>query len=74
MSKPDLVNHPPHYTHSKIEPIDVIEDWGLGYHDGNALKYIARYKHKGNPVQDLKKAVWYLNRLIAKMEKSHGER
>ena len=59
----DLINHPPHYTQGSIEPIDVIEDWELGFCDGNALKYIARWRHKGG-IEDLKKAVWYLNRLI----------
>lgn len=68
-SKVDLINHPPHYTHGTIEPIDVIEDWQLGYHLGAAVKYIARHKHKGTPLQDLKKASWYLNRLIGKMER-----
>jgi Uri superfamily endonuclease len=64
----DNINHPPHYTKGKIEPIEVIEDWGLGYCDGAALKYIARYKHKGDPLSDLKKARWYIDRLIYIME------
>jgi len=38
----DNINHPSHYTFGKIEPIDVIEDWGLPYHLGNTVKYIAR--------------------------------
>lgn len=64
----DVVNHPPHYTHSTIEPIDVIEDWGLGFHLGNALKYIARADHKGTKSLDLKKAVWYLERELERSE------
>ncbi len=60
----DPVNHPKHYTHGQYEAIDVIEDWGLSYHEGNALKYICRAKFKGNYVEDLKKAVWYLQRAI----------
>lgn len=64
----DNVNHPPHYNQGSIEPIDVIEDWGLGFCDGNALKYIARFRHK-NGVEDLRKARWYLDRLIQQMEK-----
>ena len=64
----DNINHPPHYTKGKIEPIEVIEDWGLGYCDGGALKYIARYKHKGDPLSDLKKARWYIDRLISGFE------
>ena len=64
MNAPDMVNHPPHYTKGRIEPIDVIEDWGLNYHCGNALKYIARHEHKGEPIRDLEKAIWYLRREI----------
>lgn len=65
----DSINHPKHYTQGKIESIDVVEDWNLGFHDGNALKYIARWRHKGG-VEDLKKAAWYLNRLISSLSKS----
>ena len=59
------IDHPKHYTHGSIECIDVIEDWQFGYHEGNALKYLCRWKHK-NGVEDLKKARWYLDRLIKK--------
>lgn len=66
---PDPINHPPHYNHGIIEPIDVIEDWKLPYHLGNAVKYIARAGHKTeDPREDLKKAAWYLNRYIEKEE------
>ncbi len=64
----DPVTRPAHYNQGKIEPIDVIEDWQLGYHDGNAVKYLSRWRHKGG-VEDLKKARWYLDRLIASLEK-----
>ena len=64
---PDPVNHPAHYNTGKIEVIEVIEDWKLGFHDGNAVKYIARAAHKGNRLQDLQKARWYLDRLITKL-------
>lgn len=64
----DVVNHPSHYTQGKIEVIDFIEDQKLGFHEANAVKYIARAKHKGNELQDLKKAAWYLNRRIEKLE------
>jgi hypothetical protein len=67
----DQINHPPHYTFGKIEPIDVIEDWQLGFCTGNALKYIARAKHKGSEIIDLEKARWYLDREIARL-KSQG--
>lgn len=58
----DAVNHPSHYTHGKFEVIDVIEDWQLGFNDGNAVKYIGRHRHKANPKEDLKKALWYIAR------------
>lgn len=58
----DYVNSPKHYTQGRYECIDVIEDWGLGYHLGNAIKYICRSDHKGNKQKDLEKAIWYLER------------
>lgn len=64
----DAVNHPAHYTTGKIEVIDAIEDWKLGFHEGNVVKYIARAKHKGRELEDLKKAAWYLQRKIEKLE------
>ncbi len=59
----DMVNKPPHYDLG-IEPIVVIEAWGLGFCLGNAVKYIARAEHKGTLIQDLQKARWYLDREI----------
>lgn len=53
---PDPINHPPHYTAGRFEVIDVIEDWDLGFCLGNAIKYIARARHKGAYLEDLKKA------------------
>lgn len=64
----DPVNHPPHYNKGKIEPIDVIKDWGLGFCLGNTVKYIARCFHKGSTIQDLEKARWYLDREIADLK------
>lgn len=58
----DPVNHPSHYQGKKFESIDIIEDFDLGFHLGNAIKYILRAGKKGNKVQDLKKAIWYLER------------
>jgi len=69
VSMGDIINHPPHYNFGTFEVIDVIEDWKLEYHEGNCIKYIARAKHKGNELEDLKKAQWYLNRKISKLEK-----
>jgi len=62
--KPDLVNRPAHYTHGGVETIDVIDAWGLGFCLGNVVKYISRAEHKGTPVQDLEKALWYLKHEI----------
>lgn len=64
----DPVNHPPHYTHGGIETIDAIEAWDLGFCLGNAVKYISRAGHKGDALEDLKKARWYLDREIARRE------
>ena len=60
------VDHPKHYNAGKIEVIDAIEDWGLGFHLGNVVKYITRADHNGNRKEDLLKAQWYLNRAIEK--------
>lgn len=65
----DVVNHPSHYTRGNIEVIDFIEDQQLPYHLGNVVKYIARAGFKGDKVEDLKKAQWYLNRYIRTLEK-----
>ena len=66
----DTVNHPSKYTDGKIEVIDFIEDKGLNFHRGNAVKYIARAgkKDKYKEVEDLEKAVWYLNREINRLK------
>jgi len=58
------VDHPKHYNAGKYEVIDVIEDWKLGFHLGNVVKYIARAEHKADALEDMKKARWYLNRAI----------
>lgn len=70
----DTVNSPSHYNQTKIEAIDIIEDVTAGYqsnvkyHIGNAIKYLIRAPFKNNTVEDLKKAVWYVNRAIEKLE------
>lgn len=63
------VNHPKHYTQGQYEVIDVIEDWNLGFHLSNAIKYIARANYKGNKEEDLKKALWYIQREIGLSKK-----
>lgn len=60
----EAVDHPEHYNQGAFETIDVIEDWGLNFNVGNAVKYISRYEHKNNPKEDLRKAIWYLEREI----------
>jgi hypothetical protein len=64
--EPNTVDHPAHYNVGKIEAITVIEDWNLGFNLGNCLKYLARADHKGKPVEDLEKALWYLQRELAR--------
>ena len=64
------VDHPSHYNVGKIEVIDAIEAWGLNFSLGNAVKYIARADHKGEPIEDLEKARWYIEREI---ERRKGE-
>lgn len=61
---PDPVNHPAHYTTGGIETIEFIEAKKLGYNLGNVVKYITRADHKGNKLEDLRKAQWYLSREI----------
>jgi hypothetical protein len=75
-SAPDMINSPPHYTGARfrgqpIEPIDVAESFGLvdNNYRATAFYYIVRAGKKGPPVEDLKKAVWWLNREIARMER-----
>lgn len=60
------VTHPKHYNSGKIEVIEAIEDWKLGFHLGNAVKYVARAGKKdvAKTVEDLEKAVWYIQREI----------
>ncbi|QII11220.1 hypothetical protein KsCSTR_18410 [Candidatus Kuenenia stuttgartiensis] len=59
----DNINHPPHYQANGMEVIDVIEAFGLGFHMGNAVKYILRAgKKTDNPKEDVQKAIWYLER------------
>lgn len=69
----DFVNHPPHYNRKGIECLDAIEasmeeeEW-KGYLKGNTMKYLWRYTYKGNAVEDLRKAEFYLKKLIKQVE------
>lgn len=68
VSTEDLINHPAHYAEGREhEPIDVIIDWNLNYAEGNIVKYISRWRRKGG-VEDLKKARFYINKLIESEE------
>lgn len=59
---------PDHYAYSDHEPDDVVESWGLNYRLGQVIRYLCRYQRKKSPLKDLKKAQWYLNREIERME------
>ena len=77
--QPDAVNHPPHYNYGGAECIDVLADLlgpqGLqDYCVGNAFKYLWRHKHKGKAVQDLKKARFYLDFLLSKLDEQEDPR
>ena len=62
----DNVNNPRHYNVGTIEVITAIEDWKLNFNLGNAIKYIGRCEHKNNKKEDIKKAIWYLERELQK--------
>lgn len=68
----EFVNHPNHYNTGKIEVIDFIEDQKLGFHLGNAVKYICRAGKKDprKTKEDLEKAIWYIERYIKSIEKN----
>lgn len=66
--KGDTVNSPSHYTQLNVECIDVAEHFD--YCLGNVIKYVWRADFKGKPLEDLRKARWYLNREIERREKS----
>jgi hypothetical protein len=60
-----------HYSDKAIQPIEYIDANNLGFYEANIVKYVTRYKDK-NGIEDLKKAKWYLDRLITNMEQSNG--
>jgi len=63
----DNIN-PSHYKQGNIEVIDFILDQRLNYLEGNVIKYVSRYKYK-NGLEDLKKAQWYLNKIMLELTK-----
>ena len=70
----DMVNHPKHYTNhpSGVEVIEITEH--MNFCLGNAIKYIMRSEYKGKQIEDLKKASWYINREISRLEKLNGKK
>jgi len=74
----DMVNSPPHYADGKIETIDYIVDVlgdyeAISYCQGNVIKYTgSRLWKKGKPIEDARKAVWYLEKMIELLEKTEG--
>lgn len=74
MAPDPRVDHPPHYTMSSIEVFDAIVAWRLNYPRGQVVKYLARACHKGDELLDLKKARWYLDQEIIRMEANDPER
>lgn len=80
MNIPEMVNHPRHYqSNNGVECIDAINaatEYLTGieaFDTGSAIKYLWRWKKKENPVQDIKKAIWYLNNLIENIDKKESK-
>ena len=67
----EWVNHPAHYgaANDPYEVIKVIDAWGLGFCLGNAVKYLARAGKKGDAIEDLRKAAWYIQHEIDRLSK-----
>ncbi len=64
-----MVTNPDHYGGDQVyEVIKVIEAWDCNFNIGNAVKYLGRYKKKFNPTEDLKKAIWYIEREIMNIQ------
>lgn len=62
------IDHPDHYQSDKLEVIDIIESFQLGFNLGNAIKYILRAGKKGDKAEDLQKAIWYLLREVKALQ------
>ena len=63
----EMINHPSHYNQG-IETIEYIESWSMNFNTGNVIKYVTRAGYKNDQLEDLKKAMWYLQREIDKIE------
>ena len=78
MEEEDNVNNPAHYNYGKVECIEAIEESMTpesfkGYLKGNCMKYLWRYERKGKELEDLKKAQWYLEKLVEEVEGCYDE-
>ena len=63
----EMIDHPSHYNQG-IETIEYIESWSMNFNTGNVIKYVTRAGYKDNQLEDLKKAMWYLQREIDRLE------
>jgi hypothetical protein len=74
-TKQEMVNHPGHYNmgNPAYEPYKVISEWGCNFNIGNAIKYLARYKQKWNPIEDLEKAKKYIDFEIERLKGTEGQ-
>ena len=63
----EMVDHPSHYNQG-IETIEYIESWSMNFNTGNVIKYVTRAGYKDNQLEDFKKAMWYLDREIQRIE------
>ncbi len=75
MAKREMVNHPEHYNKGGIEVIEFIEAWELNFSRGSTVKYICRagIKDPENEIEDLKKAVWYIEREIGRIKNENNK-
>ena len=64
----EMVDHPSHYNQG-IETIEYIESWSMNFNTGNVIKYVTRAGYKNNQLEDMKKAMWYLQREIKNLER-----
>ena len=76
---PDHINRPKHYNVNRlgeqaIETYTYIRSWKMDYPESNIIKYVTRHPYKGKSLEDLKKARWYLNRLIEEVEKEKEQK
>ena len=75
---PDQINSPKHYNinwkgERTIQTYDYIRSWKMDYPESNIIKYVTRHPYKGKSLEDLKKARWYLDKLIEEVEQKQEE-